>query len=393
VRHQPACECSSCCQGAPLKRPRYFPRQLITPAEMNLEQDYFRERLRLHNRMVHGWGTVCGALVCPVFDRDGEPRPWCVVVERGYLLGPCGDEIYIDCDVKVDLRKACVTGATGDPCAGRDGEAQEVRDPWCSEIYIKREEGPLYVAVRYREVLARPVPVQPVGCGCDDAACEYSRWCDGYEICVLPECLESHRNPPDLDQLFEGRIPRCPECPDSPWLILAEVEVDADGGVLSIDNCSCRRIALSFAHAWRRCSEDHEGGENAGRVRITRVEAPEQVRAGSELDVAVLGGPFPPEATLDLGPDVEVVELKVTTEVIKAHVRLAPNAEPGPRTAAVIDADGEELARAKAFEILGGGRPRPASDDQTTKKRTTRKSTTKKSSDGSASKEGEEDEA
>ena len=41
MKQQTSCECS-CCQSAPLKRPRYFPRQLITPAEMNLEQAYFQ---------------------------------------------------------------------------------------------------------------------------------------------------------------------------------------------------------------------------------------------------------------------------------------------------------------------------------------------------------------
>ncbi len=29
-----------------MERPRYFPRQLITPVEMTLEQTYFRDKLR-----------------------------------------------------------------------------------------------------------------------------------------------------------------------------------------------------------------------------------------------------------------------------------------------------------------------------------------------------------
>ena len=53
------------CDGGLLERPRYFPRQLISDVELTLEQQYFRDRLRRHNRLLHGWGVVCGALVCP----------------------------------------------------------------------------------------------------------------------------------------------------------------------------------------------------------------------------------------------------------------------------------------------------------------------------------------
>ena len=41
----------------------------------------------------------------------------------------------------------------------------ETVDPWCSEVFVKQETpSPLYVAVRYKECLTRPVRVQPLGC-------------------------------------------------------------------------------------------------------------------------------------------------------------------------------------------------------------------------------------
>ena len=52
------------CQEGVLERPRYFPGQLMTPEEMILEQNYFRDKMRRHNRLLHGWGVVCGAVVC-----------------------------------------------------------------------------------------------------------------------------------------------------------------------------------------------------------------------------------------------------------------------------------------------------------------------------------------
>jgi hypothetical protein len=44
----------------PLKRVRYFAGQLITAEDMAEEQHYFRERVRRHNRLIHGCGVVAG---------------------------------------------------------------------------------------------------------------------------------------------------------------------------------------------------------------------------------------------------------------------------------------------------------------------------------------------
>jgi hypothetical protein len=238
-----------------LERPRYFPRQLMTPAEMILEQDYFRDKLRRHNRMLHGWGVVCGAIVCrvpcagsngkggytsaeqawpcPEESGPGGWHPWNVSVSSGYILGPYGDEILINSQVIVDVRKSCTTGVSGDICP-------PAPDPWCSDVIIDRAPGPLYLAVRYKEMATRPVRVQPAGCGCDDTACEYSRTRDGFEICTLDECPDSHRE--DVPE-FACEIRPCPPCPDSPWVVLARIDVDANG-ILVVDNYDCRRILL-----------------------------------------------------------------------------------------------------------------------------------------------------
>ena len=182
--------------GGTLQRPRYFPRQLITPEEMNLEATYFRDRMRRHNRLLHGWGVVCGAAVCPVprtasdgawydvqplsehkasYDEcapcDGW-EPWKVVVTPGYILGPYGDEIVIAAPVTVDLRRRCTPGLSGaDSCRSPD--------PWCSDVTAPGADSPLFVAVRYEEVMSRPVRIPAAGCGCEDLECDYSRWCDG----------------------------------------------------------------------------------------------------------------------------------------------------------------------------------------------------------------------
>src|SRR5262245_27853759 len=125
------CTCHSepdACGSGVLERPRYFPRQLLTPAELTLEQQYFRDELRRHNRLIRGWGVVCGAEVCVLPEVRADPnqparsQPWKVRVKPGYALGPYGDEILIDCERIVVLRTFGLTGEAGD-CG-------EPVDPW-----------------------------------------------------------------------------------------------------------------------------------------------------------------------------------------------------------------------------------------------------------------------
>jgi hypothetical protein len=71
-------------------RPLYFRGQLLTEKDLSDEQDYFREKLRRHNRLLHGWGVVCGLRVTPA------EKGCAVVVSPGYALDPCGDEILLE---------------------------------------------------------------------------------------------------------------------------------------------------------------------------------------------------------------------------------------------------------------------------------------------------------
>src|SRR4051812_45155054 len=177
MRHASSTKPEACALGV-LELPRYFARQLLTPDDLLLEQQYFRQKMRLHNRLLWGWGTVCGTRVgrVPGDNPNAAPDPWKVLVEPGYVLGPYGDDIVIGAAVTVDLRTAGVEGSPGEE------PEQSAADPWCSRACPPREPGPLYVAVRYRECKTRRVRVQPAGCGCEGEQCEFSRLRDGYEI-------------------------------------------------------------------------------------------------------------------------------------------------------------------------------------------------------------------
>jgi hypothetical protein len=228
-----------------IERPRFFPRQLVTPDDLTLGQDYFRHKIRRLNRYLHGWGVVCGTRVEP------SKQVWKVIIHRGYILGPYGDEIVMERDICFDVRTRCFAASSGDAC-------DEIVDPLCPDQTLEPRRGgkPYYIAVRYKEMPSRPVRVQPVGCGCDDTSCEYSRWRDGYEICVLDQCPPSHATPPDLNNLTRPTgIPDCPPCPTDPWVVLAQVTTDDQGHVTKVDNCVCRRMVVSLAPYWWRCNE------------------------------------------------------------------------------------------------------------------------------------------
>jgi uncharacterized repeat protein (TIGR01451 family) len=192
--------------GTGSERVRFFARQLITADDMMAEQQYFRQKLRRHNRFLHGWGVVCGLKVIAV---PTEELPWRVKIDAGYGLGPYGDEIYVAEPFCFDL--ATCQEMAPDPC-----EPGEPPKP------VRPKGGKLYLAIRYLECETRPVRIHPLGCACDDTLCEYSRIRDDFEIGCLPE-------PPDIklpllcDLLGRKELAPCPPCPDSGWVVLAEI--------------------------------------------------------------------------------------------------------------------------------------------------------------------------
>jgi hypothetical protein len=83
-----------------LDRPRFFAGQLLSEAELNGELDYVLAKQRLHNRYLHGLGTVCGLeVVC-------SNCPGQVVVKPGYAIDPCGNDIIVCQDQQFDVLKA-----------------------------------------------------------------------------------------------------------------------------------------------------------------------------------------------------------------------------------------------------------------------------------------------
>lgn len=76
-----------------LKRLRFFTGQVLTAESFELEQKYFREKLKRHNRALHGFGIVSGL---KVIVEAGE-----IIVEPGLALDCQGNELVIGSAVVV----------------------------------------------------------------------------------------------------------------------------------------------------------------------------------------------------------------------------------------------------------------------------------------------------
>jgi hypothetical protein len=231
--------------GSSNERLRYFARQLLTADDLSQEQEYFRSRMRRHNRFLHGWGVVCGCEVTPT------STDWTVSVGPGYLLGPQGDEIVVDTAFTVDLSLQDLAGNAAMPCA-------DPLDPWCSGVRVVPQlRQTLYLAVAYAETATRPVRVQPVGCGCDDSQCEYSRTRDGYIVRLLTTLPStySQMSPPVTGTSCPGPGVRpCPALPTDNWVILASITPRSQTiSAADIDNVTNRRYAATFADWWYSC--------------------------------------------------------------------------------------------------------------------------------------------
>ncbi|MEP6636871.1 MAG: hypothetical protein ABJB97_09115 [Acidobacteriota bacterium] len=68
-------------------RNRFFNGKLLTPEDLELEQQYFRSKLKLHNRYLHGFGVVVGLEVA----RHGSD----IVVTPGLAIDCEGNEIIV----------------------------------------------------------------------------------------------------------------------------------------------------------------------------------------------------------------------------------------------------------------------------------------------------------
>src|SRR5688500_7716960 len=77
------------------ERPHFYVGRLLTAADLQDGHDYFRAKLRLHNRLLHGWGAVTGLQV------SGSAGT--LTVSAGLALDCAGNELVLAEDKHIPL--------------------------------------------------------------------------------------------------------------------------------------------------------------------------------------------------------------------------------------------------------------------------------------------------
>ncbi|GMT47978.1 MAG: hypothetical protein IEMM0007_1544 [bacterium] len=227
------------CKIPYFERNNYFYGKLMTVRDFSAEQHYFNEKRWLINRMVNGWGVVCGLDVKPI---DGETDK--VLVTPGLAVDCCGREILVCEEQEVQLipvESAC-----------RKGKEEKKQG----------EKKQLVICLEYHECKTEPIHLPPIACDQKEKG-EFNRIRDGFNIraMFMSECniagpagnncpLLENKLAPMHNYLCEKLKQGCPECPECPCVVLAGVTVtpsDVQGGTptVEIDSCSRRKLVYN----------------------------------------------------------------------------------------------------------------------------------------------------
>ena len=254
------------CEYGNFKRARYFHGMLMTERDFREEQNYHNEKRKMLNRMLHGWGVVCGLEIKPT------NKPDTIIIRPGLALDYNGNEICVTEEYILNMSKISKLY----PCI-----KEETSD--CTEQEIVESGNKWYVIIKYEEKPSIPVAVYAPSGGCEEKACEYSRIREGYcfelkdeeEIKCCPEpsennektCIDYEKKAEEPDKEYEQRIRTlfceeflipCPgKCCDDKYVVLGSIELiprcnsDSDAKFEPItqemiNNWDCRKYVMSF---------------------------------------------------------------------------------------------------------------------------------------------------
>jgi hypothetical protein len=225
----------------PFERPHYFHGQLLEVRHFESEQEYFRGKLWLINRLLHGYGVVCGLDVQAA--AAGGPN---VVVTSGLALDPWGREIVVASDSKpvaIPPRESPAHGKDRKPSPDLPNQRQDHCDD---------DDEWVHLVICYRECATGPEPVMSAGCN-GDTSCTYGTTRETYTIPqprpgkapkldFTPQFRDPFRARPfDYCELAEWVTRNCVPCIDQsedPCLPLANIRRPApEDSIKDIDIC------------------------------------------------------------------------------------------------------------------------------------------------------------
>jgi len=196
---------NGCVDLCPPVRNRYFYGKLLDVAQFDLEQSYFNEKRWLLNRLVSGWGVICGLNVQLGADNQS------VVVTPGLAIDKCGHEIMVCRPSDPQPLPPPPTqppSAPGMPGANTKPAAQPSGTPrsgpmpmmegWDCGEYVT-------VCICYHECPTDPVPA--LGGDCDtESLCSPGTIAERYRIVILPGGLTPARTTSRLADVVVGGV-------------------------------------------------------------------------------------------------------------------------------------------------------------------------------------------
>ncbi len=192
----PKTECPTCGGGECFERPRFFAGQLLTDKDLEAAQRYVIEKNKLHNRYLVGTGTVCGLAV-----RCDPCGSGSVVVESGYAIDCCGNDIVL-CDAeKVDILDLIVQQNPGTvDCCDRKIRPSSVKNDQIREYCLY---------LHYAEEPACPVTALIRDNGCGNTRCEPSRMRESFRFTLKEKSPKDPRPKLIPDESFLGQVLDC----------------------------------------------------------------------------------------------------------------------------------------------------------------------------------------
>ena len=230
-------------------RPRYFHGQLLDVRHFESEQAYFKRKHWMINRLVSGFGVVCGLDVQVGPDEQG------VVVLAGLALDKLGREIVVPARSKP---LAIPSRPPQDPpAAGKNGNGPSARngEECCDDDWV-------HLVLCYAECRTDPEPVLAGGCD-TTTRCSPGAIREGYSLSleagkapdtpvdsVIPGLIKG--NSVNYRALVDWVSAPC-DCDDAPGCItLANIHLPAAGRTLELADIdiSARPIVYGLDVLW-----------------------------------------------------------------------------------------------------------------------------------------------
>lgn len=195
----------------PFKRVDYPFGMLLSPAEFIQEQLYFVERNRLHHRLLHGYGTVCGLKV--IVKGDDEIR-----VSAGLAIDVLGKLIRVE----------------NEKCASLKLWLKEHSDEFSDTSPPVSPPYNLYIVLCYRECPSDKVLIRTSPCQPKEQSENYSRIQESSEIKIITK--EPLQKEEDIIRNFGDIFAGIPVSKDASSVDLGEYKKKIADLVRSLDD-------------------------------------------------------------------------------------------------------------------------------------------------------------